>query len=48
LKNQVYIYKGRELFDCIKTTDNDKGLMSYATFKADDLRLILATLGEKS
>ncbi|CDW91584.1 UNKNOWN [Stylonychia lemnae] len=48
LKNQMYIYKGRDLFDCIKTADNDKGLFSFATFKADDLRLILATISEKS
>eukprot|EP00347_Sterkiella_histriomuscorum_P017967 403347293 len=48
LKSQIYLYKKRELFDCIKTSDNEKGLYSYATFQADDLRLILATLSEKS
>ena len=48
LKNQIYVYRTRELHDCIKTSSNEKGIYSCATFKGDDLRLIIATLGEKS
>lgn len=32
LKNQIYLYKKRDLFDCIKTSNNEKGLYSFATF----------------
>ena len=42
------MYKKRDLVDCVKTADNLKGLCSYATFSADDYRLIMATLSEKS
>jgi hypothetical protein len=48
LRNQLYIYNKRDLFDCIKTANNEKGIFSFATFSNDDHRLIVATLSEKS
>ena len=48
LKTQIYIYKNRELFDCVKTAQNDKGIYSCATFKDDESRFMIATLSEKS
>lgn len=48
LQNQIYIYSKRDLYDCIKTASNEKGIFSFATFKDDDHRLILATISEKS
>jgi hypothetical protein len=48
LRNSLYLYRKRELVDCLKTAPNDRGIFSFATFKGDEHRLMLATLAEKS
>jgi len=48
LLNHLYIYSKNDLYDCIKTARNDKGVFSFATFGNDDHRLMVATLSEKS
>lgn len=47
--NQIYIYKNwTELFDCVRTATNERGIFSCASFKGDDHRFMIATIGEKT
>ena len=46
LKNALYIYQQKELFDIINTAENLKGLFSMTTFDED--RFMVATISEKS
>jgi hypothetical protein len=49
MTNQIYIYKNwNELFDIVKTSPNDNGIFACASFKADEHRFILSTVGERS
>ena len=40
------MYNSKDLFDIIKTADNENGVFSCATFRDDSDRLIIATISE--
>lgn len=49
MTNQIYIYKNwTELFDCVRTATNERGIFSCASFKGDDYRFMIATIDEKT
>ena len=48
IKNQIYVYKQRDLYDIVKTCESDKGVFSTATFRDDDDMLMLAVFSPTS
>ena len=49
MTNQIYMYKNwNELFDRLKTSENQRGIFACSSFKGDDDRFMIATLTERS
>lgn len=49
MARQIYIYKNwTELFDCLRTQNNEVGIFACASFKGDEERFMIATVSEKS
>lgn len=49
MNNLIYIYKNwNELFDSLKTANNERGVFACASFKGDERRFMIATLSDKN